>query len=173
MPLHHAAHLNKLESPITLTPHLVVRHAALAIDFYRRAFGAEEVLRLTGPENEIVHAEMRIGASSLYLNEESPIDEARSPESLGGAPASLHLYVADVDKAFARAVSAGAIPVTRVADMFWGDRYGSVRDPFGYEWALATHREAVTPAEVRARAKQLFAHAHEAEAEPETASARL
>jgi len=171
MPLHLKS--PKLESPITLTPHLVVRHAARAIDFYRRAFGAEEVLRLTGPDNEIVHAEMRIGLASLYLNEESPGEESRSPESLGGAPASLHLYVADVDQAYARAVSAGAIPVTRVADMFWGDRYGSVRDPFGYEWALATRREAVSPEEIRARAQQLFAAAPEAELEAETVSARL
>src|SRR5690348_1125141 len=145
------------DSPaFTLTPHLVVRHAARAIDFYRRAFGAEEVLRLTGADGEIVHAELRLGAASLYLNEESPDDEARSPESLGGTPASLHLYVADVDQAYDRAVAAGAIPLTRVADMFWGDRYGTVRDPFGYEWALATRTEVVSPEEVRARAQRLL-----------------
>jgi len=152
MPLHGSSHLPLAGS---LTPHLVVRDAARAIDFYRRAFGAEEVLRLTGIAGEIVHAELRLGAASLYLNEESPGDEARSPESLGGAAASLHLYVEDVDHAFARAVAAGAVPVTRVADMFWGDRYGTVRDPFGYEWALATRNELLSPEEIRARAQRL------------------
>jgi len=155
----------------TLTPHLVVRQAARAIDFYRRAFGAEEVLRLNGPDGEIVHAELRLGAASLYLNEETAGDEARSPESLGGAPASLHLYVPDVDHAFARAVAAGAIPLTRVADMFWGDRYGTVRDPFGYEWALATRNEALSPEEIRARAQRLFVTAAGAAPAHSTAAA--
>jgi len=153
MPLHRSS--QNPPHAMSLTPHLVVRHAAHAIDFYRRAFGAEEVLRLTGVDGEIVHAELRLGAASLYLNEESPGDEARSPESLGGAPASLHLYVEDVDHAFARAVAAGAIPLTRVADMFWGDRYGTVRDPFGYEWALATRNELLSPEEIRARAQRI------------------
>jgi PhnB protein len=154
MPRHRSS--SHPESPLMLTPHLVVRRAARAIDFYRRAFGATEVLRLTGPDGEIVHAELRIGAAALYLNEESPDDESRSPDTLGGAAASLHLYVEDVDRAFDRAVEAGAIPVTRVADMFWGDRYGTVRDPFGYEWALATRNEALSPEEIRARAQRLF-----------------
>ena len=154
MPLHGSS--KHPAGALTLTPHLVVRNAARAIDFYRRAFGAEEVLRLTGPDGEIVHAELKLGAAALYLNEESPGDEARSPESLGGAPASLHLYVSDVDQAFARAVAAGAIPLTRVADMFWGDRYGTVRDPFGYEWALATRTEELSPEEIRARAQRLL-----------------
>ena len=157
MPLHGP---KKAPPPtVSLTPHIVVRNAARAIDFYRRAFGAEEVLRLTGADGEIVHAELKLGAAALYLNEESPGDEARSPESLGGAPASLHRYGEDVDQAFARAVAAGAVPVTRVADMFWGDRYGTVRDPFGYEWALATRTEVLSPEEIRARAQRLL-HEH-------------
>jgi uncharacterized glyoxalase superfamily protein PhnB len=160
MPPH--GHTPNPAQPATLTPHLVVRNAARAIDFYRRAFGAEEVLRLTGVDGEIVHAELHLGTASLYLNEESPGDEARSPESLGGAPASLHLYVEDVDRAYERAMSAGAIPVTRVANMFWGERYGTVRDPFGYEWALATRTEVLSPEEVRARAQRIVAeHAGE------------
>ena len=141
--------------PTMLTPHIVVRRAARAIDFYRRAFGAEEVLRLTGPDGAIAHAELRFGDALLYLNEESRVDDEHSPESLGGAAASLHLYVPDVDAAYARAVSAGAIPRTRVSDMFWGERYGTVRDPFGHEWALATRIESLSPAEIRARAQQL------------------
>jgi PhnB protein len=139
----------------SLTPHIVVRDAARAIDFYRRAFGAEEVLRLSGPEGEIAHAELRIGEATLYLNEEAREENELSPESLGGAAVSLQLYVPDVDAAYARAVSAGAIPRRRVEDMFWGERYGSVRDPFGHEWAIATKTEKLSPEEIRARAQQL------------------
>jgi uncharacterized glyoxalase superfamily protein PhnB len=140
---------------VSLTPHLVVRDAARAIDFYRRAFGAVETLRLSGPDGEIAHAELRIGEASLYLNEEAREERELSPESLGGAAVSLHLYVPDVDAAYARAVSAGAIPRMRVEDMFWGERYGTVRDPFGHEWALATRTEKLSPEEIRARAQQL------------------
>jgi uncharacterized glyoxalase superfamily protein PhnB len=143
----------------TLTPHLVVRDAARAIDFYRRAFGAEEVLRLCGPDGEIAHAELRLGEASLYLNEEAREEQELSPESLGGAAVSLHLYVPDVDVAYARAVSAGAMPRARVEDMFWGERYGTVRDPFGHEWALATRTEKLSPDEIRARAQQLVEEA--------------
>ena len=139
----------------SLTPYMTVRDASAAIDFYRRAFGAEEVLRLTGSDGAIAHAELRFGDALLYLNEESCDDDEHSPDSLGGAAASLHLYVPDVDAAYARAVSAGAIPRTRVSDMFWGERYGTVRDPFGHEWALATRIETLSPAEIRARAQQL------------------
>ena len=146
----------------TATPYLTVDDGERAIDFYRRAFGAEEVLRLTGPDGEIAHAELRFGDALLYLNEESRDDDAHSPESLGGAAASLHLYVPDVDSAYARAVSAGAIPRTRVDDMFWGERYGTVRDPFGHEWALATRTETLSPAEIRARAQQLVDSSSEA-----------
>jgi uncharacterized glyoxalase superfamily protein PhnB len=149
-----------------LTAHIVVRGAARAIDFYRRAFGAVEELRLVGPDGEIAHAELRFGDALLYLNEESPDLDERSPESLGGAAASLHLYVPNVDAAYARAVSAGAIPRTRVEDMFWGERYGTVRDPFGYEWALATRTEILTAAEVRERAQRLL----EASAQEEDAA---
>ncbi|MEP7028065.1 MAG: VOC family protein [Candidatus Eisenbacteria bacterium] len=136
--------------------HIVVRGAARAIDFYRRAFGAEEILRLTGADGEIAHAELRFGDALLYLNDESRDHDEHSPESLGGAAASLHLYVDDVDAAYARAVAAGAVPRLRVADMFWGERYGTVRDPFGYEWALATRTEVLSPAEIRARAQRLI-----------------
>jgi len=153
MPPHGSLHHQGV--PSTLTAHIVVRGAARAIDFYRRAFGAVEELRLTGPDGEIAHAELRFGDALLYLNEESPDLDERSPESLGGAAASLHLYVEDADAAFARAVSAGAIPRLRVEDMFWGERYGTVRDPFGYEWALATRTEVLTASEIRARAQRL------------------
>ena len=139
-----------------MTAHLVVRDAARAIDFYRRAFGAEEVLRLTGLDGEIAHAELRFGDALLYLNEESREQDEFSPDSLGGAPASLHLDVDDVDAAYERALAAGAIPRTRIADMFWGERYGTVRDPFGYEWALATLVEVLSPAEIRQRAQRIL-----------------
>jgi len=142
--------------PMTLIAHIIVRDAARAIDFYRRAFGAEEVLRLAGPDGEIAHAELRFGDAMLYLNEESPADNEHSPEWLGGAAASLHLYVPDVDEAYARALAAGALPRTRVEDMFWGERYGTVRDPFGHEWALATRVETLSPAEIRERAQRLM-----------------
>ena len=154
MPPHGLQHPQGI--PSKLTAHIVVRRAERAIDFYRRAFGAEEVLRLNGPDGEIAHAELRFGDTLLYLNEEARDQDEHSPESLGGAAASLHLYVDDVDAAYARAVSAGAIPRTRVEDMFWGERYGTVRDPFGYEWALAQRVEALTPAEIRARAQRLM-----------------
>jgi PhnB protein len=137
----------------TLTPHLVVREAARAIDFYRHAFGAVEQLRLTDPDGTILHAELRIGSALLYLNEESRDDHELAPETLGGAAASLHLFVNDVDKAYERALRAGATPILRVADMFWGERYGTLVDPFGYEWALATRVEALTPEEIRHRAQ--------------------
>ena len=154
MPLHGRTPIPGV--PNTLTPHIVVRDAARAIDFYRNAFGAQEQLRLNGPDGSIVHAELRFGTALLYLNEESRDDHALAPESLGGAAASLHLFVDDVDKAYARAVRAGATPRTRVADMFWGERYGTVADPFGHEWALATRIEMLTPEEIRRRAQTVM-----------------
>jgi PhnB protein len=154
--------------PSTLTPHIVVRGAERAIDFYRRAFGAEEVLRLAGPDGEIAHAELRFGDALLYLNEESLADNEPSPDWLGGAAASLHLYVPDVDAAYDRALAAGALPRTRVEDMFWGERYGSVRDPFGHEWALATRVETLSPEEIRERAQRLV----ESKAEDASGAAR-
>lgn len=134
----------------SVTPALVVRDASAAIDFYVRAFGAEEVTRLAGPDGTIVHAEVRIGDSVVMLGEENPAWEARSPLTLGGVPSSLHLYVDDADAAFARAVREGATVRAPLEDTFWGDRYGKVTDPFGHEWGLAHQMKQMTEAEVQA-----------------------
>ena len=139
----------------TLTPHLVVRGAADAIEFYRRAFGAEELFRMTGPDGRsVLHAEIRIGDSIVMISEEDPNWDCRGPEALGGTPTTLHLYVQNVDAAFARAVEAGARVRMPVADMFWGDRYGQVVDPPGHVWSLATHVKDLSPDEIAAGAAQ-------------------
>lgn len=148
----------------TVTPAIVVRDAAAAIDFYVRAFGAEEVTRLAGPDGSIVHAELRIGDSMLMLGEENPAWDARSPQTLGGTHGSLHLYVDDADAAFARAVREGATVRHPLEDAFWGDRYGKVTDPFGHEWGLATHVRDMTEAEVREAGAAWMAQAAGAQA---------
>ena len=141
----------------TVTPYLTVRNAAAAIDFYRRAFRAEELMRMPGPGGHgIMHAEIKIGDSVIFLSDESPAAGSRSPESVGAATGSLHVYVESVDAAFKRAVDAGARVRMPVADMFWGDRYGKLVDPFGHELGLATHREDLTPAEIGKRAQTFF-----------------
>jgi len=142
----------------TITPSLVVRGGAQAIEFYKKAFGAEELVRMPGPDGKgIMHAELKIGDSIFFLVDESPQMASKSPQTLGGSTGALHLYVADVDAAFKRAVSAGARASMPVADMFWGDRYGKVTDPFGHEWGLGTHKEDVSPADMEKRAKAFFA----------------
>jgi uncharacterized glyoxalase superfamily protein PhnB len=142
----------------TITPYLVVRDAAKAIEFYKRAFGAEEALRMPGPDGKtVMHAELRIGDAFIYLTGENPEWGKKSPQAYGGSPVSLHLYVADVDAAFKRAVAAGATVKMPVDDMFWGDRYGQVSDPFGFDWGIATVKETLTPQEVGKRAKEFFA----------------
>jgi len=142
----------------TVTPHLTVRGAAQAIDFYRRAFGAQEVMRMPGPDGKtIMHADLRIGDSHVFLNDEMPDMGCPSPQSLGGIASMFHLYVEDVDAAFKRAVAAGAQVRMPVADMFWGDRYGKVVDPFGHEWGIGTHKEDLSPDEIRTRGQAFFA----------------
>jgi PhnB protein len=136
----------------TVTPYLTVKGAARAIDFYKRAFGAQEVERLTGPDGQsVVHAEIKIGDSVVMLSDELPQMGCRSPQTLGGTTASIFLYVPDVDTAFKRAVDAGAKAAMAPADMFWGDRFGKLVDPFGHEWGMATHKEDLTPEEIRKR----------------------
>jgi PhnB protein len=142
----------------TVTPYLMVRGADRAIEFYKRAFGAEELMRMSGPDGKsIMHAEIKIGDSRIFLSEEFPEMGCRSPESLGGTASSLHLYVEDVDAAFKRAVAAGAQVKMPVADMFWGDRFGKLIDLFGHEWGMATHKEDLTPEEIRERANVFIA----------------
>jgi len=138
----------------TVTPYLSVHNAAQALDFYKRAFGAEEVMRMNGPQGTVSHAEIKIGDSIVMLAEESASTGLRSPQSLGSSTVSILLYVKDVDSAFKQAISAGAKSQQPLADMFWGDRYGRLTDPFGHSWSLATHIEDVAPEEMQKRAQE-------------------
>ena len=135
----------------TVTPYLIVNNAAEAIDFYSRAFGATEKLRMPGPGGFIMHAEIQIGDSVVMLSDEHPDVGAFSPETVGGNPVSMMIYSEDVDAAFARAIEAGAQEVMPIEDMFWGDRYGRLADPYGHVWGIATHIEDVGPEELEAR----------------------
>ena len=136
----------------TVTPYLIVKGAAQAIEFYKKAFGATEMLRMARPDGRIAHAEIKIGDSPVMLADEFPEMEARSPQSFGGTPVSIMLYVEDVDTIFSQAVAAGAKVQRPVADQFYGDRTGGVEDPFGHVWYIATHTEDVSPEEMRKRA---------------------
>ncbi len=142
----------------TVTPHMVVKDAGGAIEFYKKAFGAEEVMRMPGPGGQgVMHAELKIGDSMVMLCDEFPqAGHWRAPESLKGTTVTLALYVEDVDKAFQRAVDAGATVSMPVMDTFWGDRYGKVTDPFGHEWGLATHKLDLTPEEIAKGAEEFF-----------------
>jgi PhnB protein len=137
----------------TVTPYLVVRDGARAIEFYKKAFGAQELFRMPGPDGKIAHAELQIGSSRIMLGTESPQTGAKSPETLKGTPVGIFLYLEDVDAAYKRAIEAGAKEQQAPQDMFWGDRYGKVADPFGHEWQLATHKEDVSPEEMGKRAQ--------------------
>ena len=135
----------------TATPYLIVNDAAKALEFYKRAFGATEVMRMDGPGGRVMHAEIKIGDSIIMLGQENPQMGVRSPQSLGGSPMFLYLYVEDCDKSFARAVDAGASASAPLKDQMWGDRSGSVKDPFGHSWWIATHKENVSADELRRR----------------------
>jgi PhnB protein len=136
----------------TLTPYLITKGAAKAIEFYKKAFGATELMRMPGPEGKVMHAELQVGDSRFMMADECPEMQARSPLELGGSPVSLLLYVEDVDSFFNRAISAGAKEVKPLKDQFYGDRCGSLSDPFGHIWHVATHKEDVPPAELQKRA---------------------
>ncbi|MCE7915784.1 MAG: VOC family protein [Nitrosomonas sp. PRO4] len=133
----------------TVTPHLVCSDAAKAIEFYRQAFNATEMIRVPGPGGKLIHACIRIGDSLVMLVDENPQWDCLSPITLKGSPVMIHLQVEDVDAVFNRAVKAGATVMMPVDDMFWGDRYGSVKDPFGHQWSIATHIRDVSPEEIR------------------------
>ena len=133
------------------TPYLVVKNAAAAIDFYKTAFGAVELMRLVGPGGVIAHAEIKIGDSPVMLADENPDWGNFSPQSPHGSSGHIHLYVADVDAVFGRAVSAGAKMLIPVADQFYGDRGGRLADPFGHIWIVATHQEDVAVDEMQKR----------------------
>jgi len=129
----------------TVTPHLVCAGAAEAIDFYTRAFGAREIFRLPGPDGRLMHAHIVIGDSSVFLVDEFPQHNSVGPNAMKGSPVTIHLYVADADKFAACAAAAGAKITMPVQDMFWGDRYGQLEDPFGHRWSVATHVRVVKP----------------------------
>jgi PhnB protein len=141
----------------TITPNIVVSDGAKAIDFYARAFGAEELMRLPGPGGGIMHAELRFGDSTVMLGEEMPDMGAKSPKAYGGSPVGFYVYVGDVDASWERAVKAGAKPVMPLANMFWGDRTGRLEDPFGHHWSLAQHIEDLTPEEISKGQEAFFA----------------
>jgi PhnB protein len=136
----------------TLTPYLSIQGASDAIEFYKKAFGATEVMRMPQPDGRIGHAELQIGDSRLMLADEFPEMDFRSPRAFGGSPVHLHLYVEDVDTVVGRAVAAGAKVLRPVKDQFYGDRTGTLADPYGHVWHVATHKEDLSMEEMRRRA---------------------
>jgi PhnB protein len=137
----------------SITPYLIVRGGADAIEFYKKAFGAVELFRMPAPDGKIGHAEIKVGDSPIMLADEYPDLGYNGPQSTGGSPVSLMIYVDDVDTVFNQAVDAGATVTEALADKFYGDRMGTVIDPFGHRWHLATHKEDVSPEEMQRRAK--------------------
>ncbi|HEY7964832.1 MAG TPA: VOC family protein [Steroidobacteraceae bacterium] len=137
----------------TATPYLIIKGAADAIEFYKKAFGATELLRMADPQGRVGHAEIKIGDSVIMLADEHPSMGYRGPRSLGGSSVSILLYLPDVDDVFARAVKAGAKAQRAVANQFYGDRSGTLEDPFGHVWTVATHVEDVAPEEMKRRAE--------------------
>ena len=138
----------------TVTAQLTFDNAAQAIDWYKQALGAQEVSRAPGPDGKLMHAELRIGDSRIMLND--PVMGGKGPKTLGGSPASLWLYVEDCDALFNRAVSAGGQVRMPMGDQFWGDRCGTVADPHGYSWTIATHKEDLTREEMQQRSEEFF-----------------
>jgi PhnB protein len=143
----------------TVAPYLAIKNAASALEFYKKAFGAIETYKLIIPDGRVGHAELRLGDSLIMLADEFPEFGGKAPESLGGSPVSIHLYVDDVDAFVKKAVAEGARELKPVADQFYGDRSGQLQDPFGHLWWVATHKEDVAPEELQKRVRALFAKA--------------
>jgi PhnB protein len=141
----------------TLTPYLAVDDAAQAIDYYKRAFGAKERTRMHGPDGKVGHAELQIGDGVFMLSDPFPQSSTRPPKELGGTSASIFVYVENVDAVVEKAVDEGATITMEVADQFWGDRFGTITDPFGHVWSIATHVEDLTPEEIEERGKAAMA----------------
>jgi PhnB protein len=141
----------------SLQIYLAVEDAAKAIDFYKEAFGADEQMRMPGPDGKVAHAELQIGDSKLMLSDPFPQSSVRPPSERGGSTASIFMYVDDVDATFEQAQQAGATVVSELEDMFWGDRFGTVADPFGHVWAMATHKEDLSEEEMAERSKAAMA----------------
>ena len=131
----------------TVTPSLVMKDSNKAIEFYKKALGAQELMRMPGPDGKIMHAEIKVGNSHVMMNDE--IMGSKSPETLGGSPVSFYLYVEDCDSSHKKAIAAGCKEIMAPADMFWGDRMGCVADPFGYKWNFSTHVKDMTPEEIK------------------------
>jgi PhnB protein len=140
-----------------VAPYLAVEDAAQAIDYYTRAFGAKERTRMQGPDGKIAHAELELGDSVVMLSDPFPQFATRPPKELGGTSVSVFMYVEDVDAVVKQAVDAGATVTVEVADQFWGDRFGTITDPFGHVWGLATHVEDVPPEQMQERAREAMA----------------
>ena len=139
-----------------VTPYLTVKGAGAAIDFYKKAFGAEEAFRMNTPDGKVMHAEIRIGGAVIMLHDEMPEWKALSPQTIGDSASSIMLYVNDVDAVMKRALDAGATQTMEAANQFYGDRCGGVKDPFGHKWSIATHVEDVAPDEIARRAAKMF-----------------
>jgi PhnB protein len=139
----------------TVTPYLTIRNAKKAIDFYKKAFGAEQVMCMDGPNGSVMHAEIKIGDSIIFVSDEFAERGVLGPESRGGPTSSLMLYVNDVDAVFNQAIKAGCTAIMPVAQQFWGDRFGKLSDPFGHQWAIATHVEDVPPEEMKKRSEAM------------------
>jgi len=139
----------------SVTPYLIVKNAAKAIDYYKNVFGASELMRMDGPDGKVGHAELRIGDSIIMLADENVAMGNRSAESIGASPVSLYVYLPDVDKTFEKALAGGAKVLKPVEDQFYGDRSGFLRDPFGHLWGIATHKEDVSAQEIEKRMKKL------------------
>lgn len=140
----------------SVTPYLIVKGAARAIDFYKQAFGATELMRMEGPDGTVGHAEIKVGDSPLMLADEHPEMGYRSPQTLGGAGISLMVYVDDVDEVFPRAISAGAKELRPIQDQFYGDRSGTLEDPFGHVWTISTHKEDLSNEEMLRRSEEML-----------------
>jgi uncharacterized glyoxalase superfamily protein PhnB len=143
----------------TITASLIVKDADNAIEFYKKAFGAQELYRFLGPDGKtIMHAELKIGDSRIMLSEEAPQMNCRSPQSLGGTGIHIFMYVDDADTTFNKAVAAGAKSTMPMVDMFWGDRFGTIEDPFGHVWGIATHKKDMSMEEINKAGQEFFKH---------------
>jgi PhnB protein len=140
----------------TASPYLAIKNAAEALEFYKKAFGANEIYKLMMPDGRLGHAEMRVGDSIIMMADEFPEYGGKAPQTLGGSPVSIYLYVEDVDAFFKKALAAGAKERKPVMDQFYGDRSGQLEDPFGHLWWVATHKEDVAPEEIQKRAEAMF-----------------
>lgn len=139
----------------TLTPHIICRDAAKAMDWYEKALGAIDLGRHAGPDGKLMHGLMKIGNSMLMIADEFPDFKCLGPQSIGGTPVTIHMYVEDADALYNRAVAAGGKPTMPIADQFWGDRYGVVQDPYGHAWSIATHKYDYTPEQMAEKMKAM------------------